>query len=134
MPGGIAAHQDVIQGRHGTGAAGEGRGQELDPADLAVAAHGAALDVATREAHQQRGEGLRRRRPGRGLMVEQRAAAREGRPPDAVGKEAEVSNADKAFGDDVQEEAPQTLVGGEVQPWRMNLKCRCAAPSRALPA
>ncbi len=53
---------------------------------------------------------------GRGLWwwsggVEQHAATQPRSGPLAVGEEAEVTDADQAFGQNVDEEAPQELVG-----------------------
>ena len=88
-----------------------GRPKHLDRGEAALAADLAALDVDAGEAEQEGGDGLRRRGRRRQGLAEEVPAARQLGLPGAVGEDAEVPNADKVLGDDVEQEAADELLG-----------------------
>jgi hypothetical protein len=100
--------------RGSRGVPGDGRWREdVDRLEESLLTDGTAGDIAAGDAQHEVPDRLPREGRRRGLGQE-RAALGERRRSSAIGEQAEVADADEAVGDDVEQEAPEELLGAEL--------------------
>jgi len=108
---GVTGRIRTCPGRGGARAKRALRAEQLDAAEAAFTTDRTALDVDPGDTEQEGGRGFRRRSGRREGLAEDLAAAREFGLAGAVREEAEVANADKAVGEDMEQEAANELGG-----------------------